>query len=160
VTQLTYGAAKNVTSSSATNVGSPQASTSIESSLQSIPQVGISITKTFQLISGHHLPYHEGKCRYPHGHNYKIEVTAEGHLQAEGSSKGMIRDFADIGDDFESLFGTWDHYTTLNQHMDNPTAENMAVFMLLHLRNKDTRYTKVTVYETDTCSATAQITRQ
>ncbi|HET7641294.1 MAG TPA: 6-carboxytetrahydropterin synthase, partial [Ktedonobacteraceae bacterium] len=61
----------------------PNAPANTASSTQSRTPVGplyrgkvrLSISKTFNLIAGHYLPWHVGKCKTQHGHNYKIEVT-------------------------------------------------------------------------------------
>lgn len=55
-------------------------------------------TKIFTFDCCHILTGHEGKCASLHGHTYKLEVTVrtdEG-LIAEGSSKDMVLDFADL----------------------------------------------------------------
>lgn len=56
------------------------------------------VTKTLEWDMGHRIPNHKSKCKNPHGHRYKIEVTLEGDLIniEGGSSQGMVIDFSDI----------------------------------------------------------------
>ena len=51
------------------------------------------VTKAFDFSYGHVLPNHKGKCRNPHGHNCRLEVTVEGDVSNE---TGMIIDFGDL----------------------------------------------------------------
>ncbi|GCE09071.1 6-pyruvoyl trahydropterin synthase family protein [Dictyobacter aurantiacus] len=56
------------------------------------------ITKEFTFEAAHHLPNHRGKCRRPHGHSYRLQISLRGPiLQAPGeSSDGMVMDFDDV----------------------------------------------------------------
>ncbi|WP_218032189.1 6-pyruvoyl trahydropterin synthase family protein [Dictyobacter kobayashii] len=56
------------------------------------------ITKEFAFEAAHHLPNHRGKCRRPHGHSYRLQISLRGPiLQAPGeSSDGMVMDFDDL----------------------------------------------------------------
>lgn len=56
------------------------------------------ITKEFTFEAAHHLPNHRGKCRRPHGHSYRLQISLRGPiLQAPGeSSDGMVMDFDDL----------------------------------------------------------------
>ena len=58
----------------------------------------IEITKIVEWDMGHRVPKHKSKCRHPHGHRYRAEVTVTGPLiEASGSSsEGMVMDFSDI----------------------------------------------------------------
>src|SRR4051812_17985220 len=45
------------------------------------------------------LPFHSGKCRWPHGHNAKMLVTLSSHnvvTQYGASDYGMVADFGDV----------------------------------------------------------------
>lgn len=120
----------------------------------------LSVTKTFEVNAAHWLPYHLGKCRYFHGHNYKIDVTMEGPIHEqnpEDSESGMLVDFSSISTDW-ALVTAWmfdgDH-CCFNEWEVNPTAERLALRFLASLRNIRPIYTSVTVWETDDCCATA-----
>jgi 6-pyruvoyltetrahydropterin/6-carboxytetrahydropterin synthase len=57
------------------------------------------LTKSFRFEAAHHLPGHRGKCAYPHGHSYRLEVSLRGSIQeAPGASDdGMVMDLEDLG---------------------------------------------------------------
>lgn len=58
----------------------------------------IQITKIIEWDMGHRVPNHKSKCRNPHGHRYRMELTISGPLiDTDGnSSEGMVFDFGDI----------------------------------------------------------------
>lgn len=89
----------------------------------------VSVTKIFHLEAAHHLPHHGGKCHFLHGHSYKLEVTVTGPLNLDPGSVecGMIIDFSHLKKVVqENIIEVYDHQN-LNEHMDNPTAENLCV---------------------------------
>ena len=80
----------------------------------------------FNFSSAHHLPFYDGPCKRLHGHNYKLRVTLTGRPSPKD---GMIRDFDEINRKvWESVLVDCDHHC-LNDIMENPTAENMVVWM-------------------------------
>jgi 6-pyruvoyltetrahydropterin/6-carboxytetrahydropterin synthase len=80
------------------------------------------VTKAFTFEAAHDLPMHPGKCQRLHGHGYRLEISVEGPIGADG----MVIDFEAIKDvvDREVV----DHYDHryLNDLLDNPTAERLA----------------------------------
>jgi 6-pyruvoyltetrahydropterin/6-carboxytetrahydropterin synthase len=56
------------------------------------------ITREFTFEASHHLPNHRGKCRRPHGHSYRLQISLRGPIiNAPGeSSDGMVMDFDDL----------------------------------------------------------------
>jgi 6-pyruvoyltetrahydropterin/6-carboxytetrahydropterin synthase len=56
------------------------------------------ITREFTFEAAHHLPDHRGKCRRPHGHSYRLQISLRGPIiSAPGeSSDGMVMDFDDL----------------------------------------------------------------
>lgn len=58
------------------------------------------ITKEFTFDMGHRVPNHKSKCRNPHGHTYRIQITLKGDVVEEKgiSDEGMVMDFSDIKD--------------------------------------------------------------
>lgn len=58
----------------------------------------IEITKSIEWNMGHRVPFHKNKCRSPHGHRYKLELTLGGDISQEkgASQEGMLYDFGDI----------------------------------------------------------------
>ena len=47
-------------------------------------------TVTVRFSAGHRLLHHGGKCRYPHGHSYRVEITLRA---AEIGQEDWIEDF-------------------------------------------------------------------
>jgi 6-pyruvoyltetrahydropterin/6-carboxytetrahydropterin synthase len=149
VTQSTVGDVRTAGSSSVGSVGAPttQTSVSIVSSSPLSQQVGVS--KEFRISAAHFLPFHKGKCRNLHGHNYRIRITLIGEVDP---GSGMVKDFYDIEGDFIAIISIYDHQE-LNAYYPNPTAENLAVDWLRKLRALDLRYSRIIVWETDDCFA-------
>ncbi len=56
------------------------------------------ITREFTFEASHHLPGHRGKCKRPHGHSYRLQVSLRGPIiDAPGQSDdGMVMDFDDL----------------------------------------------------------------
>lgn len=80
------------------------------------------LVRSFTFEAAHQLPWHPGKCRRLHGHHYRLEVTVEGPVGANG----IVMDFADLGAVVErEVVGRFDHQY-LNDLVDNPTAELVA----------------------------------
>ena len=136
---------------------------------------------------GHRVVGHEGKCRHLHGHNYRIHFSIEG---PKLDSVGRVLDFSVIKEKLCMwLEDNWDHKFLAWQHDDfmlclygsflppeaeaefgqsvvwvpfNPTAENMAAFLLNHigpaqLKETSCTLTSVTVEETRKCSVTCNL---
>jgi 6-pyruvoyltetrahydropterin/6-carboxytetrahydropterin synthase len=81
------------------------------------------VTCTFTFEAAHHLPWHPGRCRAVHGHSYRLDVTVGGPLD----ERGVVLDFDEVRDVVaREVVGPWDH-TDLNEVLDNPTAELVAV---------------------------------
>lgn len=94
----------------------------------------VEATKIFSVDSAHSLVWHKGKCQNLHGHTYKIELTYKDQL----NKNGIVKDFGEF--EIPDL----DH-KYLNDIMPNPTAENMAIYIL-----EKTNAYKVKVWETPT----------
>ena len=87
------------------------------------------ISKEFEFSAHHRLPFHQGKCKRNHGHNYILEVLLSGEVQGgTGNSAGMIIDFYDLSTIVkERIIDIYDHYSMNDDlHIENPTAEIMA----------------------------------
>ena len=116
----------------------------------------ISVDHTF--AAGHALRDYKGKCENVHGHNYKVRVTIEG---AELDSTGLLIDFLDLREAIKRLAGRLDHQF-LNDLPPfdklNPSAENIARYfsdgLAPEIKGNGVRVQAVTVWETDTTSAT------
>lgn len=80
---------------------------------------------TARFSAAHRLPQHEGKCKELHGHTYKVEVIFEG----EQKENGMVADFSQLKSVVRDVLEALDH-KYLNEVLENPTSENIAVFIL------------------------------
>lgn len=88
------------------------------------------IEKTIEVSSMHNLNLdYESPCSNPHGHNYKIKVGLRG---SRVNRNGMLLDFSHI----KKLVNEFDHHN-LNEIMEeNPTAENMCMYLVNKLNNR------------------------
>jgi 6-pyruvoyltetrahydropterin/6-carboxytetrahydropterin synthase len=116
----------------------------------------ISVEYTF--AAGHALRGYKGKCENVHGHNYRVQVMVAGE---QLDSSGLLMDFVDLRKGIKGLAERLDH-RFLNDLAPfdrvNPSAENMAKYFCDELepqvRERGLRIQAVTVWETDTTSAT------
>ena len=118
----------------------------------------VSVEETFS--AGHALRGYHGKCENPHGHNYKVRILVEGPGL---DSTGLLCDFTQLKGVLREIIGGVDHRFLNDQppfDVVNPSAENLAKFFydqtssqLGELPEK-ARIAAVTVWETDTASAT------
>lgn len=72
----------------------------------------LEVTKSIEWDMAHRIPNHSGKCQYPHGHRYRLEVTVKGELLSEkgASDEGMLIDFADFKKILrQKIYGVLDH---------------------------------------------------
>ena len=89
------------------------------------------VTKRFRFEAAHHLPGYPGKCARPHGHGYVLEVTVEGPVRDDG----LVFDFYDLKREVEErVIDALDH-RDLNDIIDVPSAENIALWIRDRLRD-------------------------
>ena len=87
------------------------------------------IYKTLKFDAAHRLtgvpPTH--KCSAMHGHGFEIEVHLKGEVDAQ---TGFIMDFGDLAEVCEPVLQQLDH-AILNEidGLENPTSENMSVWL-------------------------------
>ena len=79
----------------------------------------------FRFAAAHRLPRYDGPCFRMHGHNYKFVVALEGDVDPRS---GMIADFGDVKRVVQELVLARVDHQTLNDFLENPTAENMAAW--------------------------------
>ena len=118
----------------------------------------VTVDETFS--SGHALRGYKGKCENVHGHNYKVRVTLEG---PQLDSVGLLYDFTHLKRLIREIVGGVDH-KFLNDmapfDVINPSAENLAKYFYDETRRQmnavpeGAQITSVTIWETDTTSAT------
>ena len=137
-----------------------------------------SCVRRLKLDTGHRVHLHESKCRNAHGHQYIVYI----HATADQlDSIGRIIDFSVLKeliggwlDEFwDHGFLVWDQDTEMIKALGmiegqktyklpyNPTAENMAYFLLTEicpavLKTTGVTVTKVEVWETENCYGVAE----
>jgi 6-pyruvoyltetrahydropterin/6-carboxytetrahydropterin synthase len=138
----------------------------------------ITASRYHDICTGHRVHNHESKCAHLHGHNYRIHFTI---AAPELDDVGRVLDFSVIKSALcEWLESEWDHKflvwerdpmaDTLHdldplgvvQVPFNPTAENMAAFLLHHIGPRQLEFTgakliEVRIEETAKCSAAAHL---
>jgi 6-pyruvoyltetrahydropterin/6-carboxytetrahydropterin synthase len=106
------------------------------------------ISRFYTLQAAHRLPrVPEGhKCGRLHGHTYRVKVTLEGELD---SDDGWFADFADIDAVYQTLVHARIDHTYLNDTIENPTTENMCLWMIAVLRPAIPLLHSVSIAEND-----------
>jgi len=108
------------------------------------------IFKTFRIEAAHRLPNVPAthKCARLHGHSFAIEVHLQGPVDPV---QGWVADFADVSAAFAPLFEQLDHrYLNEIPGLDNPTSENLAIWIWNALTPGLPLLARVIVYETCT----------
>jgi 6-pyruvoyltetrahydropterin/6-carboxytetrahydropterin synthase len=110
----------------------------------------LELRKTFQFEAAHLLPNlpADHKCRRLHGHSFRAEIAVAGECDPK---LGWVMDYADMSSAFKPLFDQLDHYY-LNEipGLENPTSENVAVWIWQRLKPVLPQLVEVVVAETCT----------
>jgi len=109
----------------------------------------VKVKVAFDFEAAHRLPHHPGKCKELHGHSYHLVVTVEGAVAAE---TGMAIDFADLKQVVRREVVDRLDQTYVNDLIDNPTAEVMAVWIWNALRAPLHGLDEVELWETRSCA--------
>jgi 6-pyruvoyltetrahydropterin/6-carboxytetrahydropterin synthase len=116
----------------------------------------VDLYKEFRFEAAHRLPnVPDGhKCGRLHGHSFRVEIHVDGPVDKH---TGWVIDFAEIKAAFKPLLDQLDHYY-LNDipGLENPTSENIAIWIWRNLKPKLTLLSKVIVSETCTCGCSYQ----
>lgn len=110
----------------------------------------IELRKTFQFEAAHLLPHlpESHKCRRLHGHSFQAEVVVAGECDPK---LGWLIDYADIAEAFAPLHRQLDHrYLNEVPGLENPTSENIALWIWNRLKPRLPLLAEVTVAETCT----------
>ena len=103
------------------------------------------ISKEFVFDAAHKLLWHKGKCQNLHGHTYKLIVTVEGQL----NENGIVMDFGDLKKIIVNhVISKLDH-KHLNEIFENPTAENIVIWIWSQLKHKLNLY-EIRLWESPT----------
>lgn len=108
------------------------------------------IRKSFTFEAAHVLPHHPGKCARLHGHSYRLDVALAGPLQATGPAAGMVEDFEVVSRIVKAAAINELDHRSLNELMDNPTAENIVSWVWSRLLPELPQLTELTLWETPT----------
>lgn len=114
--------------------------------------------KTFTFEAAHHLPnVAKGhKCQRLHGHSFKVTIHIEGPVDEQ---TGWVRDFSDLSAAFKPIYEQLDHhYLNEIEGLENPTSENIAIWIWQRLKPELPELSKITIAETCTsgCSYTGE----
>lgn len=108
------------------------------------------VFREFTFDSAHWLPHvpEDHKCRRMHGHTYRVTLHVTGGLKAP---QGWVIDFAELKRIAGPVFDGLDH-RLLNEipGLENPTAENLAVWLWGKLRPGLPGLSQVVVRENET----------
>ena len=141
--------------------------------------MSLQLMRRIKFCAGHRLSGHGGKCEHFHGHNYVAEFIVTGREQ---DAVGRVIDFADLKNRCKGwLDEHWDHSFLVWREDHNaiaalksvqpsrmflmpynPTAENMAKFLLEEvcpnlLAGTGAQATAVRIWETDEAYAEASL---
>jgi 6-pyruvoyltetrahydropterin/6-carboxytetrahydropterin synthase len=112
--------------------------------------MNIELRKTFQFEAAHLLPKlpADHKCRRLHGHSFQAEIAVAGPCDP---NLGWLIDYAEITTAFRPLWEQLDHHY-LNEipELENPTSENIAVWIWTRLKPRLPQLIEVVVAETCT----------
>ncbi|MBV8750870.1 MAG: 6-carboxytetrahydropterin synthase QueD [Candidatus Eremiobacteraeota bacterium] len=108
------------------------------------------IRKSFTFEAAHVLPHHPGKCARLHGHSYRLEVALDGPLQREGPATGMIEDFDVVSRVVKAAVISQLDHCSLNELIENPTAEQIVVWVWHRLVHELPQLTELTLWATRT----------
>ena len=91
-------------------------------------------------------------CSRLHGHSFRVELTVSGDVDPV---PGWVLDFADIEAAWQPIHAALDH-RCLNDiaGLDNPTSENLAVWLWQELKPALPGLSAVSVMETDDSGCT------
>ena len=108
------------------------------------------IFKEFGFEAAHRLPNvpPEHKCARLHGHSFRCEVHVSGPLDPK---LGWVLDFADLKNVVQPIIGQLDHrYLNEIEGLENPTSENLAIWIWERLSPSLPGLTRIVIRETCT----------
>mgnify|MGYP001570765798 CR=1 FL=1 len=131
----------------------------------------ILMTKIFTFEAAHQLPNHNGKCKFLHGHSYRLETVFESNIKFESvhgdsfyTQQGFLVDFSEIKDLVKSkIIDKFDH-KCLNDYFEIPSAEEVAFHCFTVICGsikanplfRNVKLCKITLWETETSYVTME----
>lgn len=105
------------------------------------------ICKEFTFDSAHKLTNDNGECANLHGHTYRLQVYVKGEVQEK---TGYVQDLKEIKQVVKkNILDRLDH-TYLNDTIDNPSVENVSVWIWNQLKSDLPLLYEVRLWETPT----------
>ena len=109
------------------------------------------LSKRFRFEAAHRLPRYEGPCFHLHGHSYELHVTLEMPVDPES---GMTLDFFHLEEVVrDRVLARLDH-KNINDTLENPTAENIAIWIWNELKPAFPAMIEIKLHETPDSSVT------
>lgn len=108
------------------------------------------IYKDFSIEAAHLLPkVPEGhKCSRLHGHSFLVRIVVAGE---PGETSGWVMDFSDIKSIFKPIYERLDHhYLNDIEGLENPTSENLAIWIWNELKADLPELSRIEIKETCT----------
>jgi 6-pyruvoyltetrahydropterin/6-carboxytetrahydropterin synthase len=108
------------------------------------------IFKIFTVEAAHRLPHvPDGhKCARLHGHSFRIELQVSGEPDPH---TGWVMDFAEIKRRFQPIYDALDHhYLNDIPGLENPTSEQLAIWIWNRLAPILPQLSEVVIHETCT----------
>jgi 6-pyruvoyltetrahydropterin/6-carboxytetrahydropterin synthase len=109
------------------------------------------LTHAFTFEAAHRLPNvpQTHRCHRMHGHSYRVAVELEGVVDPH---TGFVADFFDVETAVGPVLAQLDHYC-LNEieGLQNPTAENIAIWIWGRLKTSLPQLARIVIYETPQC---------
>lgn len=104
----------------------------------------VTVSQEFEFHAAHLLEWHSGKCKNLHGHSYRVQVDVQGALD----QRGIVIDFDELSEVlWREILEPLDH-SLLNDHLDNPTAERLGIYILRKADALNLKLSEVRVWET------------
>ena len=91
--------------------------------------MNLELRKSYQFEAAHYLPHlpEDHKCRRLHGHSFHMEIAVEGPCDPK---LGWVMDYADITKAVKPVWEQLDHhYLNEIEGLENPTSENVAIWL-------------------------------
>lgn len=106
------------------------------------------ITKEFKFEAAHKLEDYNGPCKKLHGHSYRFEISVYGTVK----SNGMVIDFKELEKIVQNYVILKLDHSYLNEIIEQPTAENIIIWICNRLNKTDLSVYGLRLWETDDCS--------
>ena len=106
------------------------------------------LKQQFRIESARFLPHlpESHPCRRIHGHSFRVEISVEGEMDQK---MGWLYDHAEIGKATKEIIEKLDHrYLNDIPGLENPTFENLAIWIWNDLKTKCPDLCEVVVHET------------